>query len=151
VSLHVRVAGADDAGALASLRAEWSEGEEPGFDERMAAWLQAEGDRRTTWLAVAGGSPVGMASLFEYHRMPRPGRDASRWGYLSNMFVLEPFRNRGVGAALLDAVIAAAASRGYARVVLSPSERALSFYARAGFVVPDAGAGAHRLLVRPMD
>jgi GNAT superfamily N-acetyltransferase len=91
-----------------------------------------------------------MASMFEYRRMPRPERAASRWGYLSNMFVLEPFRNRGIGAALLDAVIAAADARGYARLVLSPSERAVPFYARAGFIVPDAGAGGHRLLVRPM-
>ena len=54
-----------------------------------------------------------------------------------------------VGAALLDAVIAAAEARGYARLVLSPSERAIPFYARAGFVVPGQAAGSDRLLVRP--
>jgi len=147
-SVDVRRAGADDAGALAALRARWSEGEEPGFEARMAEWLQAEGERRTTWLATVDDEPVGMASVFEYRRMPRPGRAASHWGYLSNMFVLEPFRNRGVGAALLDAVIAAADERGYARLVLSPSERAVPFYRRAGFIVPDEAAGNDRLLVR---
>jgi GNAT superfamily N-acetyltransferase len=149
-SVDVRLAGADDARALAALRARWSEGEEPGFEQRMADWLEAEGERRTTWLALLDGKPVGMTSLFEYRRMPRPGRAASRWGYLSNMFVLEPFRDRGVGTALLDAVIAAAGERGYARLVLSPSERSVPFYQRAGFIVPDAAAGGDRLLVRPM-
>jgi GNAT superfamily N-acetyltransferase len=147
-SVNVRRAGADDVLALADLRARWSAGEEPGFEHRMADWLSAEGQRRTTWLASVDDEPVGMASVFEYRRMPWPGRAASRWGYVSNMFVLEPFRNRGVGAALLDAVVAVADQRGYARLVLSPSERAVPFYRRAGFVVPDEAAGNDRLLVR---
>ena len=86
-----------------------------------------------------------MASLFEYRRMPKPGLPGSRWGYVSNMFVREEARDAGVGAALLDAVIAAADERGYARLVLSPAERAIPFYERAGFLVPDGGAGTDRL------
>lgn len=146
----MRIAAVDDAGALATLRARWTEADEPAFAQRMADWLEAEGERRTVWLALLDGEPVGMASLFEYHRMPRPGRGGSRWGYLSNMFVLESCRDRGIGAALLDAIVAAADERGYARIVLSPSERAIPFYRRAGFIVPDAEAGDDRLLVRPM-
>ena len=100
----------------------------------MAAWLEGEGDRRTVWLATVANAPVGMASVFEYRRMPRLGRPGSRWGYISNMFVREDFRNRG-----------------YARLVLSPSERAVPFYRRAGFVVPSDAAENDRLLVRPAD
>jgi GNAT superfamily N-acetyltransferase len=149
--LVVRVAGVEDLDAIAALRSMTGErdGDEPGFEERMAGWLTAEGDRRTTWLATAAGSPIGMASMLEYHRMPRPGRADSRWGYVGNMFVREGYRNRGIGSALLTAIIAAAEERGYARLVLSPSERALPFYRRAGFVVPDHRAGDDRLLVRP--
>jgi GNAT superfamily N-acetyltransferase len=147
----VRVAGAGDSGAVASLRSLWSAGarEEPDFEGRMAAWLAAEGDRRTIWIASLGDAPVGMASLFEYRRMPRPGHPDSRWGYVGNMFVREDLRNRGIGAALLTAIIDAADRRGYARLALSPSARALPFYRRAGFVVPDDMAGDDRLLVRP--
>jgi GNAT superfamily N-acetyltransferase len=145
----VQVAAAGDAGALAWLRSLWSDGFDPGFEARMAEWIAAEGERRTTWLALTGDDPVGMASLFEYRRMPRPGRPDSRWGYVSNMFVREGLRDRGIGSSLLSAVIAAADERGYARLVLSPTERALPFYARAGFVVPDDAVGDDRLLVRP--
>jgi GNAT superfamily N-acetyltransferase len=87
--------------------------------------------------------------MLEYRRMPRPGRPDSRWGYVSNMFVREDCRDRGIGSALLSAVTAAADERGYARLVLSPSARALPFYLRAGFVVPDGAVGDDRLLVRP--
>jgi hypothetical protein len=40
-----------------------------------------------------------MVSLFEYRRVPEPGRKDTRWGYVSNMFVREDSRNRGTGSA----------------------------------------------------
>jgi GNAT superfamily N-acetyltransferase len=149
--LRVREAGVADAAALATLRALFLTGDEgdEAFADAVATWLREEGGRRTTWLAERDGAAIGMASLFEYRRMPRPGGGASRWGYVSNMFVRAEHRGAGVGAALLDFVIAAAEERGYARLVLSPSERAVPFYARAGFAGPGRAAGGDRLLVRP--
>jgi GNAT superfamily N-acetyltransferase len=66
------------------------------------------------------------------------------------MFVREELRGLGIGSVLLGAIVAASEGRGYARLVLSPSEAAVPFYRRAGFVVPDEGAGGDRLLVRPL-
>ncbi len=71
--LIVRTSGAEDAAALAALRAQWSGGEDADLERRMADWLAAEGERRTTWLATVAGAPAGMASMFEYRRMPTPG------------------------------------------------------------------------------
>jgi GNAT superfamily N-acetyltransferase len=151
VTVAVRAAGPDDLPAVAELRALEAGGvaSDPAFERRLGDWLAAEGDRRTTFLALLDGAPVGMASLFEYRRMPRPGRPDSSWGYLANMFVREEARGRGTGAALVEALVAAADARGYARLVLSPSPRAVPLYLRAGFVVPDDAAGSDRLLVRP--
>src|SRR4051794_4578391 len=91
LDLEIRMAREDDAAALAELRAQWVAGvaPEPNFAERMAAWLATEGERRTTWLAGAVDRPVGMASVFEYRRMPKPGREDSAWGYVGNLFVRE--------------------------------------------------------------
>jgi GNAT superfamily N-acetyltransferase len=148
--LVVRVSDASDIEAIVSLRSPSSpEAEDdPDFARRMSEWLRFEGDRRTTWLATLDASPVGMASVFEYRRMPRPGRLDARWGYVGNVFVREDVRNRGIGSALLGALVAAADERCYARLVLSPSARALPFFCRAGFGVADHTAGDHRLLVR---
>jgi GNAT superfamily N-acetyltransferase len=147
----VREAGAADAGAIAHLRAAWTadDVEDPTFPARMADWLAAEGERRTTWLAWLHGAPVGLASLFEYRRMPKPGLPPSAWGYVGNMFVRESLRDRGVGTRLLETLVATADARGYARLVLSPSLRSLPFYVRAGFVPAAEAAGDDRLLVRP--
>jgi GNAT superfamily N-acetyltransferase len=147
----VCVADGRDACALASLRAAWTGAEDAALERRIAAWLADEGDRRTTWLATLAGEPAGMASLFEYRRMPRADGPDSRWGYVGNVFVRDDLRNRGIGSAILAAIIAAAEERRYARLVTSPSPEALPFYGRAGFVVPDERAGDDRLLVRPLD
>jgi GNAT superfamily N-acetyltransferase len=90
-----------------------------------------------------------MASVLEYQRMPRPGRPDSSWGYLGNLLVREEHRNRGIGSALIATVIVEADQRGYVRLVVSPSSRALPLFQCAGFVAPDEPIDDHRLLVRP--
>lgn len=147
---EVRIAGPDDVAALARLRQRWDGREEPGFQRRMAKWLAAEGARRTTWLAIDGAEPIGMGSMFEYRRMPHPGEGDRCWGYIGNMFVLEARRGAGAGSALLREMVAAGRARGYVRLVLSPSERAVPFYERAGFRLPDASVAGDRLLVLPL-
>ncbi len=148
--LVVRLAGVEDVGIIAMLRAVWTGGgHDLKFEDQLSEWLTREGRRRTTWLATLDDTPAGMSSMFEYWRMPRPGTPDSRWGYVSNMFVREELRGRGIGSALLTAIIEEADRRRYARLVLSPSECAVPFYQRAGFVIPDEGAGGDRLLVRP--
>ena len=72
-------------------------------------------------------------NLSVFERMPRPGRPPSRWGYLGNAFVLAAYRNQGIGSQLLGAVLGHAREHGFVRVVLSPSERSIPFYERAGF------------------
>ena len=138
----VRRAGIADLAAIAELRrgsAREQDGErlDPGFGEDFAAWFEREQAHRVFWLAEMDGRPVGSMNLMVFTRMPRPGRPPGRWGYLGNAFVLAAHRNRGVGRQLLDAVLGHAASQGFVRVVLSPSDRSIPFYLRAGFRAAD--------------
>jgi GNAT superfamily N-acetyltransferase len=147
--IRVRLTGPDDIPAIAALRAQWTGAtSDADFERVVRAWLAAEGDRRLVWLAALGDEPAGLASMLEYHRMPRPDRLESRWGYVGNMFVREDLRNRGIGSALVAALVAESDARGYARLVLSPTERAVPLYRRAGFVDADASAGNDRMMVR---
>jgi GNAT superfamily N-acetyltransferase len=142
------MAGPVDTPALATLRRAFIE-ERDGrvtdedFEARFARWYESESGRRVTWVAEADARPVGMMSLAVFERMPRPGRDSGRWGYLGNALVLAAHRNQGTGTRLLAAVLRHADEHGFARVVLSPSERSVPFYRRAGF------GPAGTLLLRP--
>jgi GNAT superfamily N-acetyltransferase len=141
----VRRATGADVAALAALRRAWTEStDDPQFERRFAQWWEREAGRRVTWLATVGDEPAGMLNMAEFERMPRPGRLVSRWGYIANVFVLAGHRDRGLGRRLLDAAITHARAEGYARLVLSPTERALPFYRRAGF------RSADELLVLPL-
>lgn len=70
--------------------------------------------------------PVATARL-----LPATPRQAARIG---RMAVLPAFRGRGLGRALLDALIERARTDGAAAIELHAQLHALGFYARAGFV-----------------
>ena len=107
--------------------------DDPDFERRFRQWHDAESSRRVTWLAEVDGDPVGMVSLAVFERMPRPGRPAGCWGYLGNAYVRAEHRGRGIGTALLSALLDYADARRLERVVLSPSPRSVPLYRRAGF------------------
>jgi GNAT superfamily N-acetyltransferase len=140
VGATVRIAGEADGVLLASLRREWAEEDagrpivDDSFEASFASWLESEGRSRTFFVVEVDGHPVGMANLKEYARMPSPGRDPDAWGYVGNAFVRPEHRSAGVGAALMQALTASAWQRGYDKLRLSPTPRAVPFYERLGFV-----------------
>ena len=66
------------------------------------------------------GSPVGCGRL-----LPD--------GYIGRMAVISDWRGRGVGAAMLERLIALARTRGNGRALLNAQSHAIPFYARFGF------------------
>jgi predicted GNAT family N-acyltransferase len=55
-------------------------------------------------------------------------------GHIGRMAVLKPYRNKGVGAAMLARLIEAARARGDREVALSAQVHAVPFYRAHGFV-----------------
>jgi GNAT superfamily N-acetyltransferase len=145
----IRIAAAADAPALAALRRAWTaeqdgDVDDEGFEARFLDWFEREWGHRVSWLAEVSGEAVGMMNLVVFDRMPRPGRDAGSWGYLSNAFVLAAYRDQGTGSLLLRALLGYADDHGYLRVVLRPSERAVPFYERLGFSAYNSLLVRHR-------
>jgi GNAT superfamily N-acetyltransferase len=127
-----------DVPALAALRRQLSVDQvgrvdDPDFEQQFREWYEAESSRRVTWLAELDGDPVGMVSLAVFERMPRPGRPTGRWGYLGNAYVRADHRDRGIGTALITALLDYADAHRLERVVLSPSPRSVPLYRRMGF------------------
>lgn len=55
-------------------------------------------------------------------------------GHIGRMAVVKDWRSRGVGAAILDALVEEARKRGHKEVVLSAQLQAAEFYREHGFV-----------------
>lgn len=137
----IRILGSHSGTRVAELRWEWAREADPGvgpwradgaFIAAVTAWL--DDDRRTVWTAGAGDLAVGMVCLTEHVRMPSPRRAAGgRWGYLGHLYVRPAFRGSGIGRDLIRQATGTADDRGYAKTVLSPTERSVSLYERCGF------------------
>lgn len=135
----MRPANENDLESLIHLRRQSTEGHvgpeaADQFERDWHAWFSRERRHRVFWLAEVDAVPVGATNLMIFDRMPRPGSGAGRWGYLANMYVAAEHRNRGIGSALLAAVLDHARQARLVRVVLSPTTRSRPFYERAGFV-----------------
>lgn len=143
IDIQIRRVGTNDVGALAALRRAWVEEQaggdvdDPGYEVAFAEWFDREHDQRVTWVALGGGDAIGMLNMLVFTRMPRPGRPVSQWGYLANFFVRAEHRGEGVGGRLLAACVEHADAHDYVRIVLSPSERSIPLYRRAGFSPAD--------------
>lgn len=136
----VRRAGIEDGAALARLRWLWRTVERaenglsaPEFETAFRAWWRSHQDSHTAYIAECDGDVVGMAWLAVFERIPQP-RDIGRLaGNVQSVFVIDEHRNRGIGRALVDAVIAEARGRHVGYLIVHPSQRAYPLYQRLGF------------------
>jgi predicted GNAT family N-acyltransferase len=139
--------------AFAVRLVEWSEAEAALQSIRRAVfiveqripedleWDEFDRQSRHALAVDTTGSAVGCGRL-----MPD--------GHIGRLAVLRAWRGRGVGSALLEALVELARSRGHARTLLNSQTQAMPFYARHGFVAVgdetmEAGI-AHREMARDL-
>lgn len=128
-----------DRRKLAAVRRAWAEEDaggpidDPGYEDRAAAWVEANEPTRTAWLAEIDGEPVGMLVLVTLERMPEPGEPVSAWGYVHHFVVVPGHRDAGIGQRLMAEAVAAAEARGWPHLLLNPRTRSVPFYERWGF------------------
>lgn len=144
--LVVRLAGAADAERLAQLNASVHAPhlrERPEFfratDPReLGDWFRELLDKPTTrcWLAEVGAAAAGYLLMREHQRAATPFCHERHRHEIEQIGVEAPFRRRGIGLALLQTALAAAAETAASEVELaswSCNEAAHALFARAGF------------------
>jgi len=70
-------------------------------------------------------------------KIPNPVVEFERHAYISNVFVREEQRSAGLGSRLMDMALAYCREKYVDSVILWPTSRSRSLYARHGFVVRD--------------
>jgi len=141
--ITIRFAHPDDAAVLAKLRYEFRATTDADvesmseFLSRCETWmrerLQQTGWR--CWVAEQDQTIVGALWLQLIEKIPNPTREAEYHGYITNVFVSEKARQKGIGSRLLVEAINFCKSQPVHAVILWPSERSRSLYERHGFAV----------------
>ncbi|MBV9439036.1 MAG: GNAT family N-acetyltransferase [Candidatus Eremiobacteraeota bacterium] len=141
-AVTLRRATAEDAPVLASHRAairrEHARWDAATIDVAIPVWQRYF--RRTiadetyvAYIAERDREVVGSGALLIHHAVPRPGSDAELDARMHSVYVVPDCRRRGIGRAIVDALLGYARARPVLRVVLHPSEEARPLYASFGF------------------
>ena len=143
---RIRLAAPSDAARLAelryALRSSTGTATEPKADfmARCTAWMEnhlREEQRWRCWVAEQNEQLIGAVWLQLVEKIPNPRAETEYHAYLTNFYVAETVRGRGLGSRLLRNVIEWCAARDVHAVILWPTQRSRSLYQRNGFAVRD--------------
>ena len=137
MSFQVRPAVLDDAAGIAAIRNHYILGSDctmqtvPVSAEEERAWLEAHGAAFPVLVAESAAGIVGYASLSSYR--PRPAYACT---VEDSVYVREELQGRGIGHALLSALIAEGREHGFHSIVGiigARQEASLRLHRRHGF------------------
>ncbi|MFI6169643.1 GNAT family N-acetyltransferase [Nocardia sp. NPDC051052] len=131
----------DELVGVARLRWQWLEEDqgapsttEEEFIRSFVGWARDNRSSHRCLVLVDDGVVVGMAWLAIYQRVPSPSNLHRFSGDLQSMYVVPDRRGGGLGSQLIDAVVRLADELGLKPLTVNSSGRAISAYARGGFV-----------------
>ena len=144
--MEIRLAAAGDAPTLARMRFEFratmnqaSESED-SFIARCALWMSVRlepGSPWRCWVADQAGVIVGHLWLQLIEKIPNPAPEQEQHGYITNVYVDPAVRGGGIGRLLMEAALQFCRENDVDSVILWPTERSRTLYARHGFEVPN--------------
>ncbi|HEY3582021.1 MAG TPA: GNAT family N-acetyltransferase [Pyrinomonadaceae bacterium] len=145
-NVTVRSATPDDAAMLARLRFDLRASlhqlreDEAEFIQRCTRWMSERLNERSKWrcwIAEREGTTIGAVWVQLIEKIPNPIASPECYVYLTNFFVQPEHRGEGIGSRLLDAALSWSKSNNAELVLLWPTERSKTLYARHGFVAAD--------------
>jgi len=146
VKVSIRLATPSDALALARSRYSFRSSlgipceEEESFVERCCLWMQSrlgeQGSWRC-WVAEREHAIVGNLWMHLIEKIPNPVIEPEHHAYVTNFYVREEERGRGIGSKLLEAALEWAKAQDVHAVILWPTQQSRPLYERHGFAVRD--------------
>ena len=140
-----RRASPEDAATLARMRYAFRAAQDAPiepidvFVDRCELWManRLREGRWHCWVAEQDRRIIGNLWLHLIEKIPNPVDEPETHAYISNLYVEEPLRGQGTGASLLETALAFCRERNVDNVILWPTAKSRSLYARHGFVEPE--------------
>ena len=142
--LKIRLASASDAVMLAGFRYAFRSSLSPAceseveFIERCSLWMRErlkEGSLWRCWIAEQDQTPVGNLWMQLIEKIPNPITELERHAYITNFYVWEEARGKGVGSKMLSVALEWAKAQEVEAVILWPTTESRPLYLRHGFAV----------------
>ena len=141
--VSLRLAKPADALTLAQMRYDFraSTGvatEPPAeFLQRCTTWMTERLQDESTWKCWVAESDkvIGALWLQLVEKIPNPRAEPEYHAYLTNFYICESARGRGLGSRLLRVALDWCSARKVHAVILWPSEKSRTLYERHGFAV----------------
>jgi len=143
--IQIRVATESDALVLARFRYELRSSakqlieSEEHFVERCIQWMREriQGHSWRCWIAESEQTPVGNIWAQLVEKIPNPAAETECYVYVTNFYVREQYRGKGIGTMLLSEALSWAKTNSAHTAILWPRERSKSLYVRHGFSAVD--------------
>jgi len=110
------------------------------FIERCSSWMEERlgaAERWVCWVVEDDAGIAGQLWLEIVEKIPNPAPELEVHGYITNVYVDPRARGAGAGEALVRAALAYCREQRVDSVILWPTERSRTLYARHGFAAPD--------------
>ncbi|WP_053363334.1 GNAT family N-acetyltransferase [Bacillus sp. FJAT-27251] len=86
------------------------------------------------WVAEESGKILSHIYIELINKVPRPGRITHPFAYMTNVYIMPEFRNRGIGSKMLKRINSWIKENNYEFVIVWPSEESIHFYQKNGYV-----------------
>ncbi|RNC97630.1 GNAT family N-acetyltransferase [Lysinibacillus halotolerans] len=106
------------------------------FEKECHAFLEdaIQNDRWFIWVAEENGKVASHIYIEVIQKVPRPGRVTHPFAYMTNVYTIPEYRNKGVGSKLLRSINNWVKENGYEFVIVWPSDEAIHYYEKNGYV-----------------
>lgn len=86
------------------------------------------------WVVEEGEQIVSHIYIELIKKVPRPGRITHPFAYMTNVYTVPAYRNKGIGSKMLSFINKWVEENNYEFVIVWPSDEAINYYKKNGYV-----------------